>query len=207
MLPQPVRTLALLAPLSLFAACGDSDGRGDVATAQSCMTCHNGSLHNDYAGPGLENPHPFGVADNLLCTTCHGGNPDGFDKDSSHVPPPPEIGDREFQDNNNEAHFNRLTLAGIDKYADYTVDGQTFTAMQWLQFVNPGDLRVISQGEACGQCHRAHAECTVRSPLATTAGIFSGAMFAAGVDHGRQARRVRRSAASQQRRPDRRGLG
>ena len=83
MLPQPVRTLALLAPLSLFAACGDSDGRGDVATAQSCMTCHNGSLHNDYAGPGLENPHPFGVADNLLCTTCHGGDPDGLERVAS----------------------------------------------------------------------------------------------------------------------------
>ena len=28
------------------------------------MTCHNGSQKNDYAGPGIENPHPFdGAAD------------------------------------------------------------------------------------------------------------------------------------------------
>jgi len=35
------------------------------------MKCHNGSLHNDYAGPGLENPHAFpGDAEMLLCTKC-----------------------------------------------------------------------------------------------------------------------------------------
>ena len=65
----------LLAVCSLYmAGCsGDSDGRTSVAEAQSCMTCHNGSPeHNDYSGPGLENPHPFPGADQLLCTTCHG---------------------------------------------------------------------------------------------------------------------------------------
>ena len=52
--------LASLAPIALLGACGDADGRNtNVATAQSCMLCHNGSQHNDYAGPGMENPHPF----------------------------------------------------------------------------------------------------------------------------------------------------
>src|SRR6188474_1626479 len=76
--------------VSVFqAACVDQSGRqGSVATAQSCMKSHNGSLHDDYSGPGLENPHPFPGADMLACTTCHGGNPDGDGVATSHVPPP-----------------------------------------------------------------------------------------------------------------------
>ncbi|MEB3323624.1 MAG: hypothetical protein VKI81_12445, partial [Synechococcaceae cyanobacterium] len=138
-----------------MAACGDSSGRQNIAGAQreSCMLCHNGSNSNDYAGPGIENPHPFPGADDLTCTTCHGGNPAGDDKDSSHVPPPPQIGDRQQQANDARAYFNRLTLAGIDKFPDYEVDGQTYSSLDYLQFITPGDLRVTTQGRSCGQCH------------------------------------------------------
>ena len=145
------------------------------------MRCHNASGANDYAGPGIENPHPFGDADNLRCTACHGGNPNGEDKVTSHIPPPPEIGDRENMDNNRTAYFNRLTLTGIDKFPDYEVDGNTYTALEYLQFINPGDLRVVQEGRSCGQCHENHVEAVSGSLLATGAGIFSGAMFAAGV--------------------------
>ena len=95
-------------------------------------------------------------------------------------PPPPEIGDREFQDNNNLAYFNRLTLTGMDKYDDYEVDGVTYTSLDYLQFVNPGDLRVVTQGKSCGGCHQSHAECSEKSLLATSAGVLSGALFAIG---------------------------
>jgi len=71
-----------------------------VSESQSCMLCHNGSHQDDYAGPGMENPHPIDGMAPILCTGCHGGNPDGTDALSSHIPPPPEIGDREFQDHN-----------------------------------------------------------------------------------------------------------
>ena len=171
--------------LALLASCGgESSGRQVASSSQSCMQCHNGSPNsNDYIGPGIENPHPFPGADNILCTTCHGGNPDGADKDESHIPPPPEIGDRQQWDNNAESYFNRLTLTGIDRYDDYDVDGQTYTAIDYLQFINPGDLRVVTRSRGCGQCHQDHAECVNKSVLATSAGIFSGAMHAAGVDN------------------------
>lgn len=174
------RALGAASALAVAACSGGDVGSLGTGNAESCMTCHNGSPNHDYAGPGIENPHPFGTADNLLCTTCHGGNPDGQTADEAHVPPPPEIGDREFREHNREAFFNRLTLAGIDKYDDYTVDGVTHTALEYLQFVNPGDLRVVTQGASCGGCHQSHAECTEKSLLATSAGIFSGALFAAG---------------------------
>ncbi|MFT5285304.1 MAG: hypothetical protein ACI8TQ_001466 [Planctomycetota bacterium] len=157
--------------------------RAGTNSAESCMTCHNGSNANDFAGPGLENPHPFDGAAQLLCTTCHGGDPNGVDAVASHVPPPPEIGDDALQANNAVAYFNRLTLTGIDKFDDYTVDGKTYKALDYLQFINPGDLRVVTDSRSCGKCHTGHAECVDGSLLATEAGVFSGAMFAIGVDN------------------------
>jgi len=174
---------AVLLPTLAVGACVDQAGRESVASAQSCMTCHNGSHQDDYAGPGLENPHPFGTAANLQCTTCHGGNPMGHDRATSHVPPPPEIGDREFQTQDAKAYFNKLTLAGLDKVADYRVDGVAYTGLDYLQFVNPGDLRVAIAGRACGSCHQAHADCVYKSPLATAAGLFSGATYSIGVEN------------------------
>lgn len=172
-----------LSAFALLAACSGGGRDGSASTAQSCMTCHNGSTGNDYSGPGLENPHPFPGADNLTCTTCHGGNPDGATKEESHVPPPPQIGDRENLRVNQLAYFNRLTLAGIDKFPDYTANGRTYTAIDYLQFIQPGDLRVVTQARSCGQCHQNHADSVAASPLATEMGILGGATYAAGHDN------------------------
>lgn len=147
------------------------------------MTCHNGSGHDDYSGPGIENPHPFPGADNLTCTECHGGNPRGQDKLESHVPPPPEIGDRAQWEVDRLAYFNRLTLTGIDKFPDYVVNGISYTAIDYLQFIAPGDLRVVTEGRSCGQCHSPHVITVANSLLATEAGVLSGAMYAIGVDN------------------------
>jgi hypothetical protein len=167
--------------LALLAACSGETSTLTVQTSSSCMLCHNGSLADDYSGPGIENPHPFPGADNLSCTDCHGGNPAGTDMLSSHVPPPPQIGDRDFQDVNALAYFNKLTLSGMDKFPDYVVDGVTYTAIDYLQFVNPGDLRVVEHGRSCGACHQGHSDIVSKSLLSTSAGILAGASFAAGI--------------------------
>jgi hypothetical protein len=173
--------LAFAVLLGVLAGCGGGEtGSLQGQAVESCMLCHNGSLANDYSGPGIENPHPFVGADSVRCTVCHGGNGSGTDQLTSHVPPPPQIGDEAHQLVDARAYFNRLTLAGIDKYPNYVVDGQTHTALEYLQFVNPGDLRVVTRSRGCGQCHQNHAEDVSTSLLATEAGIFSGARFAAG---------------------------
>lgn len=167
-------------------SCSGGGGDGGQLTSQvggSCMQCHNGSLIGDYSGSGIENPHPFPGADNIACTTCHGGNSNGNDKESSHVPAPPEIGDRTQWDNNAKSYFNRLTLTGIDKIPNYQVNGVNYTAKQYLKWLNPGDLRVVSDGQGCGQCHAPHAEVVNNSVLATSTGIFSGSMFAVGAEN------------------------
>src|SRR5262245_9556247 len=62
-----------------FSGGGGSSTNGDTdvsaVTSESCMRCHNGAPHDDYAGHGLENPHPFPGAATLKCTECHGGDP------------------------------------------------------------------------------------------------------------------------------------
>ena len=154
-----------------------------VGPAESCMGCHNGSALNDYAGPGMSNPHPFPGAPNVECTTCHGGDGTGVGKLGSHVPPPPEIGNRENLARDPQAYFNRLTLSGLDKLPDYTVDGKVYSALDYLQFVNPGDLRVVTDGRGCGTpaCHAdQHAEWVPRTVLGSNSGFFSSAMYAVG---------------------------
>ncbi len=183
MLRNRLAQLSVVVPLALLAACSDSGNRSGAVTAQSCMTCHNGSDTDDYGGPGLENPHPFATASNLECTECHGGNGDGEDKVTSHVPPPPEIGNKQNLEDDPHAYFNRLTLAGIDKFPDYQVGTTTYSALDYLQFINPGDLRVVTQGRSCGQCHDNHAEFVSRSLLATEAGFFSGASYHSGAEN------------------------
>jgi hypothetical protein len=176
---------------SAIASCGGGGGdAGEVAqqVTSSCMLCHNGSLTHNYGGPGIENPHPFSSPDhpeaaNMDCAVCHGGNPAAQTKELAHTPPPPQIGDRAFQDVNAKAYFNRLTLAGIDKFPNYTVDGVNYTPIDWLQFVNPGDLRVTQAGLGCGQCHEDHSASVNNSMLASSQGVFSGATFTIGAEN------------------------
>jgi hypothetical protein len=175
------QVLASLA-LALMAGCSDETGTLTQQTTSSCMLCHNGSLAEDYSGPGIENPHPFPGAERIACTTCHGGDGNGADKLASHVPPPPEVGDRDFRATNARAYFNALTLAGMDKFQDYVVNGRTYGAIDYLQFVNPGDLRVTRLGRGCGQCHANHAEDVGGSLLATEAGILAGARYQIGAE-------------------------
>jgi len=174
--------LALVLALGWSAGCSSETDSLQAQAVESCMLCHNGALDNDYSGPGIENPHPFSGANSIRCTVCHGGDGAGQDLATSHVPPPPQIGDEAHQLIDARAYFNRLTLAGIDKYPNYTSGGRVYTALDYLKFINPGDLRVVTRGEGCGQCHANHAEDVGTSLLATEAGVFSGARFAAGAE-------------------------
>ncbi len=180
-------TLLLWASTASLSGCwkGDSDSNGEptvsVAKAESCMKCHNGGSADDYSGPGLENPHPFPGAATLKCTECHGGDASNGSKSGSHIPPPPEIGDNKNLEDDAHAYFNRLTLAGIDKFPDYVVGGQTYSALDYLQFIQPGDLRVVTQGRSCGKCHAQHSEASASSPLATAMGILSSSMYTLGL--------------------------
>jgi hypothetical protein len=186
--PALAWTAATLLAIVLSSACsgGLTSDRDTLSSqaAESCMLCHNGSASNDYSGPGMTNPHPFPGAEAIRCTTCHGGDPTADTKEGAHVPPPPSIGDRQRWDNNAEAYFNRLTLAGLDKIGTYvTAAGRPYTGLDYLQWVNPGDIRVVSEGRSCGQCHTGHADVIEGSLLYNATGFFGGTNHYIGVDN------------------------
>jgi hypothetical protein len=157
------------------------------------MTCHNGAdpFGDKWSGNLLSNPHPFGAAAFLDCTECHGGNGEGNGRDESHVPVPPEIGNETNLINDAISYFNYLTFTGVDKYPDYTVDGVTYSALDWIQFRNPGDTRVVSQSRGCGAtgCHGDgaslgdHRTWVQRSPLNTEVGFYSATMYTSGAEN------------------------
>ena len=154
-----------------------------VGRAESCMSCHNGSVQNDYAGPGMSNPHPFGPATYITCTQCHGGNPEGQGRLDSHVAPPPQIGNEQNLINNQESYFNYLTRTGLDKYPPYTGEnGTEYTALDYIQFMNPGDFRVVTESRGCGNsgCHdQEHAQWVPISPLGSDR-FFTTTMYSIG---------------------------
>jgi hypothetical protein len=155
------------------------------------MTCHNGATTgNNYTGGGITNPHPFGTASQIRCTQCHGGNGQIANKQLAHVPPPPEVGNSQQQTTDPKAFFNRVTLAGMDTFGPYPVEegagnclDNQCTGLDYLQFVNPGDLRVVAINKGCGgqSCHAGeHAEWVPRSTIGTTNGFFAGTRFMTG---------------------------
>lgn len=154
--------------------------------ASGCMRCHNGSQYEDYSGTGLSNPHPFGIQDgNISCAQCHGGNPDATNLFDAHVPRPPQIGNDANLRTNPQAYFNFLTRTGLDFYPDWQgQNGTTYTAADYIQFTNPGDLRIVSQGRGCGTCHQQHSiSLSNASPIGTETGFFSNSMYLAGAEN------------------------
>ncbi len=161
-----------------------------IGEPSSCMACHNGDRGGEtYAGPGIQNPHPFPGASHIPCVTCHGGDPRGAGKSGSHVGAPPAIGDRLFQQNDERAFFLRRTLVGIERLIPETYTDRNsgeWSTLDYLQFVNPGDLRVVAAERGCGAigCHAdEHAQWVPRSIIATSTGLFSSTRFSVGVDN------------------------
>jgi len=154
----------------------------------SCMECHNGTQDGqpNWSGGGMSNPHPFGATAYLDCTECHGGDGAGGGRDGSHVPRPPQIGDDANLTFDATSYFNYLTMTGVDKYPDYTVDGVTYSALDWIQFRNPGDTRVVTQSRGCGSsgCHGdEHGVWVSRSPINTEVGFYSNTLYTSGSEN------------------------
>jgi hypothetical protein len=155
----------------------------------ACMTCHNGAQAGAqlYSGPGLNNPHYFGSAAYISCTGCHGGDgTPGNTKSQAHVPNPPAFIDDNRLANDQVAYFNFLTRTGVDKFPDWTVNGNTYTGIDWLQFMNPGDTRVVAEGRGCGtgSCHGdEHGAWVLKYPINTEVGFYSATNFTNGVSN------------------------
>ncbi|MEW5850518.1 MAG: multiheme c-type cytochrome [Myxococcota bacterium] len=173
----------------------------------ACMACHNGDP--DFDDNGLEQAHPWSSWGNRVgCVNCHGGESgNGMYKDRTHVCPPPDIA--QIRDNGEarwegviqepygaRAWSRYLHKAGLDKSA---VDGvlgipdqwncpdangeptRVVTKLDYLQFVAPGDLRVVEHGRSCGQCHVTISKYAPRSVIGMSVGLISTSRFMFGI--------------------------
>lgn len=129
-----------------------------AATDESCYRCHAPAGYD--GNHSIEDPHTW---NSVQCTQCHGGDGTASNPVFAHVCPPPEVGNRQQQILDPRAFFLSFTTAGIQFLPNYEClqqDGtyKETTALEWLAFTNPGDLRVGYEGIGCGACHGATAE-------------------------------------------------
>ncbi|MCA9567319.1 MAG: hypothetical protein KC656_05730, partial [Myxococcales bacterium] len=107
----------------------------------------------------------------------------GLTRFEAHVPSPPGFIDDTDLITDPVAWNALVSRASMDRLPDWQANGQTFTGLDWLQFVAPGDTRVVAAGRGCGQagCHTEEAGWMERSPMGTAVGIFSSPAFSAGL--------------------------
>ncbi len=153
------RSFSCLLAVFFLVACGPSPREG----------CENSGCHG-VAGEdnGIEEIHP---GRQLLCTSCHGGDPTADTAEAAHVAPAPAfVAER-------RGYLRNLSVNELDE-----VDPA------YLRFENPGDFRVAGQScgstnpEAAGSdCHQELVESSRRSVMSTFVGHFNGPRFLAGM--------------------------
>ena len=143
-----------------------SPGLGDsleeaVQRSAGCVTCHN-----PMDSPSM---HPTGTV-RLGCTDCHGGNA------QIALPAGVTAGSPQYQDLTRQAHprprFADDAYSSANPVRSYTK--WLKEDVEYIKFVNPGDLRVAEQ--TCGRsgCHTAEVQ-RVRTSMMTHGAMLWGA--------------------------------
>ena len=115
----------------------------------SCIDCHK----------GCDDPHPAGRK--ASCVDCHGG--DATRKDAAGAHPKPRF-QKAWKDSANPERLYTTTLAESE---------------EWIQFVNPGDLRVANK--TCGPCHVAETLRVMKSLMTTSQHFWGTVTYANGI--------------------------
>jgi hypothetical protein len=151
----PAIIVALLLTLPLMGAdCGPYGPEGDK---DACVTCHG----------GIEHAHT--PIDAERCSICHGGDPTTRDKDRAHVPIPANYA---------EVRGEGLPAAPPGFIRDFAPDQLDAIGPDYLQFINPGDLRVLDR--TCGTCHPDQAASMPMSVMCTNVGHYFPTLLLAG---------------------------
>jgi len=149
------------APVSPLKASMETPAEATTASA-GCVTCHT---KTDEASM-----HPSGTV-TLGCATCHGGDPTvsiaaGVADDSSayraakrRAHPQPRVSDLW----KSAANPERAYTAWLEESPEY------------IQFVNPGDLRVVDR--TCAKCHAAEVRNVRTSMMTTGAMLWEAALY------------------------------
>jgi hypothetical protein len=154
----------MILALWLLACPGEPEDTSPFAV-DACVTCHT----------GIELAHPgFGTTQ---CVVCHGGDGEAVEKKTAHVPVPAEWA---------TIRGTALPPSPEGFIKDFAPDQLDQLPAAYVRFINPGDIRAVSQ--TCGLCHPEHAANQLTSVMTTNAGHYYPTLLLAGLQDDRLAR-------------------
>ncbi len=153
--------------LALMLACNGDDGPAPKETGtpwngegDACLSCHEGA----------EAIHEAGV-EPTECVICHGGDGEALTYEAAHVLPP---------ENYAAIRGEGLPVAPEGYIKDFAPDQLDQLPVDYVQFINPGDLRVADKTCGASGCHEGMTEKVQRSIMSTNAGHYMPTLFLAG---------------------------
>jgi hypothetical protein len=152
---------------------GESDA---LAKSRGCVVCHTGYV--DGASAALAKQQGIGAivdafsmhasgALHLGCVDCHGGDAAATTVEAAH----PRPNDRELW-----SRDGRLSSANPEHPAAATLH----ESLEWIRFVNPGDLRAAPRSCGAADCHPSIVTRVRSSMMAHGAMLWSAALYANG---------------------------
>ncbi len=129
-----------------------------------CLACHR-PVDETGEAHGIEEAHPPVEGHTFTCEGCHGGDPEARKQWEAHVSPGID----------GDPFIKNLTLGELDDLDP-----------AYLQFINPGDLRVAQQSCGTGigaNCHGSMVETLKTNQMATFSGELGIARYRAGIQN------------------------
>ena len=139
---------------------------------EGCVSCHGliEPMHKYGTTETLEKLKDGKDAVGLSCTACHGGNPVATTKEAAHVQP---MFPREWR------RDGKYTGANPERSNTLL----TRESWEFVRFVNPGDLRVVSKTCAGSACHDVESKNVARSMMTHGAMLWGAALYNNGSFH------------------------
>jgi hypothetical protein len=143
---------------------GTSSDTAPAEALEGCLKCHDKIEPMHRFGPTamLDKLDHGKDALSLTCTACHGGNPVATEKEIAHVRP---RFPREWQQN------------GKFKIPERSGPLLARESLEFVRFVNPGDLRVAAKTCGSSECHSSQINAVGRSMMTHGAMLWGAALY------------------------------
>jgi len=135
-----------------------------AAPLEGCLKCHDKiePMHQFSPTATLDKLDNGKDALGLTCTACHGGNPAATTKEDAHVRP----------------RFPREWMRdGKFRIPERSGPLLARESLEFVRFLNPGDLRVAAQTCGTSECHTSETGAVARSMMAHGAMLWGAALY------------------------------
>ena len=146
------------------ASAGAQQTQGATAPLEGCLKCHaNIEPMHRYGGPApLDKLDNGKDAKGLTCTFCHGGNPTATAKEEAHVRP---------------RYPNEWSKNGKFRVPERSGPLLARESLEFVRFINPGDLRVAATTCGSSECHSAETKGAMNSMMTHGAMLWGAALY------------------------------